>query len=344
MALIIHLIPYDGIGGVERAAQSMGSFSKNGVEFRVEYIYPQGPVASVWSLWNPFQLLQSAASLWRANPDLLIVSLWRSYLIGLVIKLFRPNTPLVVFLHSSSPAHFPDRLLTSVAARVAYCVWGDSRETLSRRLPRLEQRRGRVISFVTDRTAAMPQVAVRPTFAFWGRISVQKGLCRALRMFAEISARWPSARFWIVGPDSGDLGRVKAEVRSLGLCEAVQILGPKDFAGIQRVARDASFYLQTSEMEGMAMSVVEAMQLGLVPVVTAVGEIANYANHGKNAVVVTSDAEAVANVLSLLDDDERYQDMRTQAIATWAHQPIYSDSMYAACVDALQALALGERK
>ena len=45
--------------------------------------------------------------------------------------------------------------------------------------------------------------------------------------------------------------------------------------GIKKLA-NASFYLQTSKFEGFAMSVVESMMMGLVPVVTPVGEIGRY--------------------------------------------------------------------
>jgi glycosyltransferase involved in cell wall biosynthesis len=121
----------------------------------------------------------------------------------------------------------------------------------------------------------------------------------------------------------------------LGLGDAVQLLGGMDFSAIRLVADEASFYLQTSVLEGMAMSVVEAMQLGLVPVVTPVGEIAHYSHHGENAVVVTDDVAAVADVLALLEDDERYQAMRKQAMATWADKPLYKDSVLAACREVL---------
>ena len=47
----------------------------------------------------------------------------------------------------------------------------------------------------------------------------------------------------------------------------------------------------------MAFSVVEAMQLGLVPVVTAVGEIRAYCHNGQNAVRIETDEQAVEDVL-----------------------------------------------
>jgi glycosyltransferase involved in cell wall biosynthesis len=81
----------------------------------------------------------------------------------------------------------------------------------------------------------------------------------------------------------------------------------------------------------MAMSVVEAMQMGLVPVVTAVGEIASYCRQGDNSVVVESDQQAIETILSLLNCDEKFQAMRSKAIATWNGKPRYSESVLRAC-------------
>jgi SAM-dependent methyltransferase len=115
------------------------------------------------------------------------------------------------------------------------------------------------------------------------------------------------------------------------LNEAVTFLEAATQDEIIAYSQRASFYLQTSAYEGMAMSVVESMQLGLVPVVTPVGEIANYCSDGVNAVLIESEQKAVEDVVDLLDDGDRYQSMRTNAITTWAAQPLYSDSVLIAC-------------
>ncbi|CAK8715063.1 hypothetical protein GKODMF_06645 [Candidatus Electrothrix gigas] len=113
----------------------------------------------------------------------------------------------------------------------------------------------------------------------------------------------------------------------------VRFTGKKNFNEIKELAKNASFYLQTSILEGMAMSVVEAMQLGLVPVVTPVGEIATYCKHKKNSLLITSDQDAVEDVLNLLNNPQKYEQLRNKAIATWADKPLYSESVVQACLD-----------
>lgn len=335
MRKIIHLIPYDGIGGVEVAARTTNTVETKGFSFRVETIFPSSAAHDTYLTLNPLFQAGSFLRLWQTNPDVLIVSLWRSYAVGIVLKLLRPGTRLVVFLHYPNDVHVADHLLTRLASRLACRIWADSHETLSKRLPSIPPRKGRVISFVTSRIEAGAAKTVCPAFIFWGRLHAQKGLGRALSIFAAVHEKVPSARFVVIGPDGGDLVRIQALAQAVGLKDVVRFTGGMAFDEIRGLAEGAAFYLQTSALEGMAMSVVEAMQLGLVPVVTPVGEIAHYARHGENAVVVEDDALAVKDLLALLADDGRYQAMRSQAIATWLDRPLYSASVLSACREVL---------
>lgn len=326
MFKIVHLIPYFGIGGVETAARSMTDVSDEAVRFCVQPIFSP-PSGKSTRLFSPLGFLAAAFRLRRAAPDLLIVSLWRSCAVGVFVKLLRPATRLAVLLHFPADVHFIDRFFTRLAVRFSCGVWADSQETLARRLPGVRVRGSKVISFITTRVEVLPVAAVRPVFIFWGRMHPQKGLKRALNIFRAIHAQVPQAKFVLIGPDGGELTDLRATASSFARGDSVQFLGPRDFAAIRQVASGASFYLQTSELEGMAMSVVEAMQLGLVPVVSPVGEIARYARHGENAIVVRDDLAAVRDVLTVLGNDVHYQAMRQAALETWANRPLYKDSI-----------------
>ena len=342
MPLVIHLIPYDGIGGAERAASSMSSISEEGLDFHVETIFPSLVARYRWMFWNPWYYLSVVARLVRIRPDVLIASLWRACIVGIILKLIRPSTRLVLFLHSTNDAHLPDSLLTKITERLACKVWADSHETLLRRIPELPVSKGCEISYVASRIRSLPAHPVEPVFVYWGRIHPKKGLQRALIFFSKVQRQWSDARFLVIGPDDGDLKRISRMVNELGLHQNVQLLGPMNFEQICLKAAKASFYLQTSELEGMALSVVEAMQLGLVPVVTPVGEIAHYARSGDNAVIISDDSSALAEVLVLLTEDERYQKYRINAISTWANRKLYKDSVLDACFQVLDMPSVGE--
>lgn len=331
MLKVIHLIPRNGIGGVERAAESMCYELVSDFSFSVETIFPPSSEKNKWLLWNPLFFICAAKLLCQIQPNVLIISLWRACVVGILSKLLRPRLKLVLFLHFPNDVHLLDRFLTRFAAFLSYKVLADSVATLSMRLPALPRNKGHVISFVTERIPALPPCHVNPVFVFWGRIHSQKGLDRSLRIFSAVHAKHKSAAFLIIGPDDGDLVRLQGLVNAMNLVGAVHFLGGMDFCAIRQVASQASFYLQTSLQEGMGMSVVEAMQMGLLPVVTPVGEIANFIRHGENALMVIDDPTTVIDILSILEDNAIYQKMCVNAVASWSESPLYNVSMLDTC-------------
>jgi len=67
----------------------------------------------------------------------------------------------------------------------------------------------------------------------------------------------------------------------------------------------------------MAISVIEAMQAGLVPIVTPVGEITGYCSDGVNSVFFEKIDDCVARIGSIIDGKECYSAMSTNAVDTW---------------------------
>jgi glycosyltransferase involved in cell wall biosynthesis len=331
-ARVIHLIPYDGIGGVETAARSMGRLTRHGIDFAVDYVFPETAAGGTrWGAWEPSAFIAAARRCARPDVDLLIVSLWRAALVGALAKLLRPRLRLVLFIHVDRDVHWLDFAATRLAFRLAEEVWADSAASVEGRFGPLVRKRTQVISFVTRRLEPLSAGVTRPAFAFWGRLTGQKGLDRAIVLFAAVRSRNADAQFVVIGPDGGELSRLQALVGSLGLERAVRFLGAMPLSDIRRHAAEACFYLQTSAFEGMAVSVVEAMQLGLVPVVTPVGEIARYCEDGVNAVMVRSVDETAARLQEILDSAARYQALRSRAIETWRDKPTYAESVLGRC-------------
>lgn len=329
---VIHVIPYDGIGGVETAARSMANLETENVKFTVDYIYRTTKNRYQRLItFSPLPILTSVYKILTKKPDILVISLWRACIVGILVKWFRPQTKLILMLHLPNDVHWPDKILTKITAQYACQICADSRATLLNRLPSLSMGKGQVISFVTHHLDVLNMAPVRPNFIFWGRLHIQKRLERTLYLFAKIHASRPEAQFTIIGPDGGVLEQIRKLISTLEISDAVHFLGPMDMSGIKQQAKSASFYLQTSELEGMAMSVVEAMQLGLVPVVTPVGEIGSYCRNGENALFVYSNNKSIDSIFALLDDNEKYQMLRNNAIKTWQQQPLYAESLLQIC-------------
>jgi glycosyltransferase involved in cell wall biosynthesis len=221
-----------------------------------------------------------------------------------------------------------------MAVFLAQEVWADSTETLKKRLGAKVKRPNRVISFMTRRIVLEKEVLAKeahPSFVFWGRLHPQKNIKRAIRLFAKIREKHPAAFFTIVGPDGGDLLAIQELVSELGIEDSLKFVGKMDFDGIANLAIRSCFYLQTSTIEGMAMAVVEAMQLGLVPVVTPVGEIGRYCKNNFNSIFVSDDSSTVGNVCHLLADQNDYNRIRCSSIETWRDTSTYREDVLDAC-------------
>jgi glycosyltransferase involved in cell wall biosynthesis len=336
MPKVIHLLPYDGIGGAEAAARSMADSPLAGLDFQVRFLFPS--VSSRRhraATFNPFAALPAIRGVVREKPDLLLVSLWRSCLAGLLVKMLCPRMRMVVMIHNSVDAHFADWLATRLAMTVASEVWADSEASMRLRFGRPPRAPVTVIPFLTKHLEPVAETGVRarpePRFVFWGRLAAQKNLRKALQLFQQVHRSRPDACYTVIGPDSGELDGLRDWCADKGLGDAVVFAGPMLFEAIRLAAEKHSFYLQTSDYEGMAMSVVEAMQLGLVPVVTPVGEIARYCQDGVNAVLVDDIHGTAGRLLRLFDDADEFIALRARASSTWVGQPLYRDAVAAAC-------------
>ena len=244
-----------------------------------------------------------------------------------------------MFLHAAHDVHWLDRIAKQIAMRLADGIWADSTATLNHSVSPNLQHKGQVISFLLE-SRSLPEISEpTPEFIFWGRLSPLKGLERALSIFSEILRLAPDAQFKIIGPNGGIKNDLKARAKQLGIAESVSFTGAKSQADIHTIASSASFYLQTSIHEGMAMSVVEAMQIGLVPIVTPVGEIARYCVDGRNAVWVQEDAAAVDTVIGLLSDTEKYKRVSYAAAEYWQGKPLYRDDFLAAATKFIEGSA-----
>jgi glycosyltransferase involved in cell wall biosynthesis len=191
---------------------------------------------------------------------------------------------------------------------------------------------------VLKRQQAVSSDMALPHLIFWGRLAPEKALDHALQVVAALRNYIPRVRFQIIGPDRGELPRLLQLVRRLSLEENVFFLGEKSHSEIKALAATSSLYLQTSLFEGMALSVMEAMQLGLVPLVTPVGEISNYCQNGYNALFLKRcDPQASAfEIAKLLADPQWFYELRRNAITTWETAPLYCDHFIYNCREVLE--------
>jgi glycosyltransferase involved in cell wall biosynthesis len=189
----------------------------------------------------------------------------------------------------------------------------------------------------------MPKRKADLKFVFWGRLTPLKNLLEAVDLISLLTDRHEDVSFVVIGPDAGCLSALESKIQLLGLKRQVELTGYRSQNEIAALAENASFFLQLSHQEGMAMSVVEAMQLGLVPVVTPVGEIANYCRHMENGIIHRDIPSTVAAIEAVVADPERYTAMSRAAIDTWRNAPLYADDFAAAAAELFAATEASAR-
>lgn len=331
---MLQIIPHDGIGGVEEAARLAATRQGGSVEVVFLGRPSADPIAPAPHVTHAGGGLRSAfvalAHARRTRPEVIVFSLWRTWLAFALIRLFGPRARVVTFLHCDRPVHAVDALVTGLQVRLSDEAWADSAETLRLRLGERPSKPARAVSFVLYRLDGRPRLSPRPDFVFWGRIKPQKAVPDAVRLLGALARNHPDLTYQVIGPDGGQKDEALSAAEETGLGARLSFAGPRPFTEIPQLASTASFFIQLSLHEGMAMAVVEAMQMGLVPVVTPVGEVARYCRHMENAIIFSSPEQALADIETVLADPALFARMSTAAIDHWAQARLYDEDFMAA--------------
>jgi len=136
-----------------------------------------------------------------------------------------------------------------------------------------------------------------------------------LKVISKIKQKYPGIKATMVG-GNGRKRRYEKMRREMNLDENVAFEGiVKDVYSHLTKSR---MFMMTSEAEGLPMSLIESMSVGLPCVVPDVGDIPDIAKDGQNALVVKPlDVEGFASrAIGLLEDRNLYEKISQNAIAT----------------------------
>lgn len=119
-----------------------------------------------------------------------------------------------------------------------------------------------------DLAEADPSLAIgndAPLAVYTGRLHVMKGLDHLIRAWSDVLKQVPNARLWLVG-DGPHRDKLNELIGHLGLWGFVNLAGP--FDDVEDFLRAADLFVLPSLEEGMSLSLLEAMAIGL-PVVAS---------------------------------------------------------------------------
>jgi glycosyltransferase involved in cell wall biosynthesis len=146
-----------------------------------------------------------------------------------------------------------------------------------------------------------------------GQLIPRKRMDVVIDAIAELRDRGLSIRAGILG-DGPLRAELSARIERRGVQHLVSLLGFR--TDVENVLRRARIFALVSDWEGVPFAMIEALCTGLVPVVTDVGTIADWIEHGKNGhIVPVGDARALADsVERLLRDREHFEQLRERAL------------------------------
>ena len=144
-------------------------------------------------------------------------------------------------------------------------------------------------------------VKARHRIVVAGRLTERKGMREALRVFARVLERWPTATLVMLGdgPDRPVLEKLRD---SLGLGTTVELMGHVPHERVVRELAKAEVFMLLSRSEGERLpnAVKEAMACGCICITTPTPGISELVTHGVTGFVI--DAADVDRATHVIDD------------------------------------------
>ena len=121
----------------------------------------------------------------------------------------------------------------------------------------------------------------------------------AINVLFQLKQDYPNAKLCMIGPDrDGTLKNVKELVKELNLESAVEFTGVLTKKSWHKKSEDYDIFINTSNVDNMPVSIIEAMALGLPIVTTNVGGIKFLIKDKINGILVKpNDENAMANAI-----------------------------------------------
>lgn len=290
MCKIVHVVNRLEVGGVEVGVINL--LKKNHGEL-YEVVAIKGFGDDVYKCLSKEELsrvhacngyVSALIKIIKINPKIVFSSLWRAHFVSSIYRFFFSKTKRIHFVHNIRYAHLIDRLLTNISFFLCDEVVCDSEKSQKWFYERKKNSSCTIlpmnVSFSNEvRTLDLSSY----NFVFVGRFCKQKNLEVAIDLISFLKGKGFNVSFSLYGRDDGELDNLKNYAKQLALTDIVFFNGSLLPTEVESILRKYNFYLQTSHVEGMAISVFQALKNGLIPVVTPVGEIANYTSHNLNA-------------------------------------------------------------
>ena len=150
-------------------------------------------------------------------------------------------------------------------------------------------------------------LAEKPRIITVGRLAAEKGQLILLQAIAALSANGIEADLELVG-DGPLKAWIEGEISRLHLHDRVSLTGELSAEEVKARLHEADIFCLPSFSEGLPVSIMEAMAIGVPVVSTLIGGIPELAIDGKVALTVPAgNVEALAGALGRMISDETFR-------------------------------------
>ena len=138
----------------------------------------------------------------------------------------------------------------------------------------------------------------------------------AIKVLALLKETHKNAILCMVGPDKdGSLNRVKALAKQLGVAESVTFTGVLPKAQWHQLAENFDIFINTTNIDNMPVSIIEAMALGLPIISTNAGGLPYLTEDGVDGLLVpvNDEIKMAESIVSLLNNQEKAMELSVNA-------------------------------
>jgi colanic acid/amylovoran biosynthesis glycosyltransferase len=147
------------------------------------------------------------------------------------------------------------------------------------------------------------QSRTRPQILNVGRLSPEKGQLMLLQACRLLTDRGIEFELAFVGAGPSEAA-IRSEIDRLGLTENVRLLGERPADEVRQLLEQSDLFCLSSFSEGLPISIMEAMAVGVPVVTTSIAGIPELAINDETALTVPpANVEALANALARLLQD-----------------------------------------
>jgi glycosyltransferase involved in cell wall biosynthesis len=151
-----------------------------------------------------------------------------------------------------------------------------------------------------------------------GRLTPEKGIGYLLQAAITVLNKYPDTLFLICG-DGILRNELEQQSDKIGINNHVRFLGYRHDA--INLAQAVDIYVQPSLMEGLGLSLMEAMGMGCAAIATRVGGMPEVIHDGINGLLVApADSQALSSAIIYFLDNPTYRHTLADAAAAHIHQ------------------------